>query len=88
MLYLNIYVADECYEDELARDYRGYMSQTQTGKRCQNWSTQSPHEHGYIPLLYRNSGMCTCKIENNDFQQINASNNIRLANALFATTIL
>ena len=47
----------ECYMDPLGRDYRGHVSKTNTGKRCQLWSAQSPHAHTRTPSEYPNAGL-------------------------------
>ena len=36
--------------------YRGFQTQTRTGRTCQKWSAQSPHTHSYLSL-YPNTGL-------------------------------
>eukprot|EP00058_Branchiostoma_floridae_P001958 XP_002587446.1 hypothetical protein BRAFLDRAFT_100128 [Branchiostoma floridae] len=37
--------------------YRGTISVTRTGKTCQHWDSQTPHEHGVTPANYPASGL-------------------------------
>ncbi|KAI8485666.1 hypothetical protein Bbelb_366850 [Branchiostoma belcheri] len=37
--------------------YRGIASVTETGKTCQRWDSQTPHEHSMIPANYTSSGL-------------------------------
>ncbi|XP_055362620.1 apolipoprotein(a)-like [Betta splendens] len=37
--------------------YRGSISETWTGRSCQSWSVQSPHEHSRTPQNYPTSGL-------------------------------
>ncbi|KAI8502392.1 hypothetical protein Bbelb_199800, partial [Branchiostoma belcheri] len=37
--------------------YRGSMSVTLTGRTCQDWNSQTPHEHGFTPANYPSSGL-------------------------------
>ncbi|XP_070557344.1 mucin-2-like [Ptychodera flava] len=47
----------ECYTDSKARDYRGQVGKTATGKRCQKWMDQTPHGHPYTPDMYLDAGL-------------------------------
>jgi hypothetical protein len=40
-----------------AADYRGPLATTNTGKKCQQWTSQSPHSHNYTPDRYADSGL-------------------------------
>lgn len=37
--------------------YKGNQDTTISGYKCQNWATQSPHDHGYIPSKYGDKGI-------------------------------
>ena len=47
----------ECYTDILGRDYRGYKSLTATGKQCQSWTDQEPHQHNRTEARYPGTGL-------------------------------
>ncbi|XP_077982565.1 plasminogen-like isoform X1 [Glandiceps talaboti] len=47
----------ECYNDDDQYDYRGRVHRTVTGKTCQRWDSQSPHEHNYTPVVYAGDGV-------------------------------
>ena len=40
----------ECKETVEGTEYRGTKSTTVSGKTCQAWNTQSPHQHELVPL--------------------------------------
>ncbi|XP_049613820.1 plasminogen [Syngnathus scovelli] len=42
---------DDCYEDD-GSSYRGVTSETISGKKCQSWSSMSPHRHAKTPQQY------------------------------------
>ncbi|XP_037100641.1 plasminogen isoform X2 [Syngnathus acus] len=42
---------DDCYEDD-GSSYRGVTSETISGKKCQSWSSMSPHRHTKTPQQY------------------------------------
>lgn len=41
--------SNECYTDLKGKDYRGTVRTTRTGKSCQKWTSQFPHEHTNTP---------------------------------------
>ncbi|KAI8486236.1 hypothetical protein Bbelb_359520 [Branchiostoma belcheri] len=43
------------YED--GASYRGTVSVTNTGKTCQRWDSQTPHEHSMTPGAYPSAGL-------------------------------
>ena len=38
-------------------DYRGRIATTATGRTCQRWDKQWPHQHNVTPEKYPNSGL-------------------------------
>ena len=38
-------VGSECYTNALATDYRGFTTYTVSGRTCQPWNSQLPHQH-------------------------------------------
>ncbi|XP_070544098.1 uncharacterized protein [Ptychodera flava] len=47
----------ECFYNRRATDYRGYMSNTSSGRICQKWTEQSPHSHKYDTEIYHQRGI-------------------------------
>ena len=47
----------ECFTDTLGRDYRGYVSVTSTGRECQTWTDQEPHNHTRTEARYPGTGL-------------------------------
>ncbi|KAF6114449.1 hypothetical protein HJG60_010449 [Phyllostomus discolor] len=49
-------VVQECYHGN-GESYRGTSSTTVTGKKCQSWSSMTPHRHTKTPEIYPNAGL-------------------------------
>uniref|UniRef100_A0A671EBK8 Plasminogen n=1 Tax=Rhinolophus ferrumequinum TaxID=59479 RepID=A0A671EBK8_RHIFE len=49
-------VVQKCYHDN-GESYRGTSSTTITGKKCQAWSSMTPHRHEKTPENYPNAGL-------------------------------
>ncbi|XP_066104612.1 plasminogen [Saccopteryx bilineata] len=49
-------VVQECYQGN-GQSYRGTSSTTITGKKCQSWSSMSPHQHKMTPQKYPDAGL-------------------------------
>jgi hypothetical protein len=47
----------ECFYDERGTDYRGTVNRTVTGKACQMWSEQFPHQHTVTAVWYPAAGL-------------------------------
>ena len=47
----------ELYSYKDQADYRGFQNKTITGKTCQNWTSQSPHQHSRTNRNYPNKGI-------------------------------
>ena len=63
--------AIECYTEASGKDYRGHVNVTASGKICQNWMSQSPHEHNASWTNYPNTGLGHhnfCRNPTNTFQ--------------------
>uniref|UniRef100_A0A8C0WIY1 Plasminogen n=1 Tax=Castor canadensis TaxID=51338 RepID=A0A8C0WIY1_CASCN len=49
-------VVQDCYQDN-GQSYRGTSSTTITGKKCQSWSSMTPHRHQKTPQNYPNADL-------------------------------
>ncbi|XP_014650878.1 PREDICTED: plasminogen [Ceratotherium simum simum] len=49
-------VIQDCYQGN-GQNYRGTSSTTITGKKCQSWSSMTPHRHQKTPEKYPNAGL-------------------------------
>jgi len=48
------------------RDHRGDVNQTESGLACQNWLSQEPHPHSFLPEQHASSGLEGNKCRNPD----------------------
>ncbi|KAK2864309.1 hypothetical protein Q7C36_003463 [Tachysurus vachellii] len=48
--------AEDCYTGN-GSSYRGVMSETITGKKCQSWSSMNPHKHSKTPQQFPNGDL-------------------------------
>lgn len=48
---------EEIFKEKNGSDYRGFQNKTVTGKKCQKWTSRSPHKHVYNPDKYPNRGL-------------------------------
>lgn len=48
---------DECFIDPLGHDYRGTLNKTKSGKACQAWTDQFPHQHSFSHAWYPMAGL-------------------------------
>ncbi|XP_066292607.1 uncharacterized protein [Branchiostoma lanceolatum] len=56
--YCDIPVCDaELCQVAFEASYRGAVAVTETGKTCQRWDSQTPHDHSYTPDDYQSSGL-------------------------------
>ncbi|XP_030627339.1 plasminogen [Chanos chanos] len=59
--------AEDCYDGD-GGSYRGVMSETVSGKKCQFWSSMFPHKHKKTPQNYPNADLRRnlCRNPDND----------------------
>uniref|UniRef100_A0A8D0G9I1 Plasminogen n=1 Tax=Sphenodon punctatus TaxID=8508 RepID=A0A8D0G9I1_SPHPU len=50
--YCNIPECEETCMHCSGENYQGKVSRTESGLACQNWNSQTPHDHGYIPANF------------------------------------
>ncbi|KAG2468018.1 PLMN protein, partial [Polypterus senegalus] len=57
----------DCYEDN-GSGYRGFISETVSGKKCQAWASSTPHSHNKTPQNYPNADLKKnfCRNPDND----------------------
>jgi len=48
--------ANDCYEGN-GSGYRGRKATTVSGRKCQNWNSQTPHKHKWTPEKYPKAGL-------------------------------
>uniref|UniRef100_A0A4W3H461 Kringle domain-containing protein n=1 Tax=Callorhinchus milii TaxID=7868 RepID=A0A4W3H461_CALMI len=47
----------QCYTGKTGTTYRGIVQTTKSGKTCQRWDSQKPHQHIRIYKDYPNKGL-------------------------------
>jgi len=58
---------NECLSTDDGRQYVGTASRTMSGRSCQHWNSQSPHEHVFTEIDFfpdRNSGATIADVSN------------------------
>ncbi|CAH1246036.1 LPA [Branchiostoma lanceolatum] len=58
--------AENCFDGNL-EDYRGQLAVTVSGKTCQRWDSQFPHEHTFLPQIFPSYGLDENYCRNPDF---------------------
>ncbi|XP_066304565.1 plasminogen-like isoform X2 [Branchiostoma lanceolatum] len=58
--------AENCFDGNL-EDYRGQLAVTVSGKTCQRWDSQGPHEHTFLPQIFPSYGLDENYCRNPDF---------------------
>ena len=68
------FLPDECLQasDIKGELYRGTVSTTMSGHRCQYWRLTSPNQHNYTPDRFEKF-VCLSKIINQDRDKINGN---------------
>ncbi|XP_028652793.1 plasminogen [Erpetoichthys calabaricus] len=59
--------SQDCYEDN-GSGYRGFISETVSGKKCQAWASSTPHAHNKTPQNFPNADLKKnfCRNPDND----------------------
>lgn len=60
-------VVQECYHGN-GQSYRGTSSTTITGKKCQSWSSMTPHRHEKTPQHFPDAYVFAFNLERNNSQ--------------------
>ena len=55
-LLFSLHICDETIRGYRQNGYRGCQTKTTSGRTCQRWTSQSPHEHSNTPRRYLDKG--------------------------------
>ncbi|XP_070589907.1 plasminogen [Erythrolamprus reginae] len=64
--YCNIHECEETCMHCSGENYRGKVSTTESGLTCQEWASQDPHAHGYIPSKFPEKNLVSNYCRNPD----------------------